>query len=317
MKRIYVNWWGGLGDCILYLSVIHSHKKHFGEQLNFGASSLAIEKKQAELLNVFKSDLVQTPRTEFTKDGSGTDGKEDWGRFDIVPNDNYDYNYSERGWLISNQIVGTSRVLRLDKAAKWMDIPLEYLPYQGPGQRKQVTVQIGGGTVGSLDKYMFDMDALISVAKLIRDAGLDAICVGQAPGDQLKALNGIASHAQCDRLADYFSIVSQSICHVGIDSGMAHVALSCGVPVVTIRKRTWLEHGLGLRWNDSVLVLDKTRDFMADMKSALNQCIREYESTGRVARRIATDPRYAAINIDHVRKCNDIILGHLSENFGI
>ena len=178
---IYVSWWGGLGDCILYLSVIHSHRKHFGKQLKFGTCRQEIERKQSELLQVFKSDLIQTPRTEFTKDNSGLDGHdaEDHDNFDIIPNDNYDYNYAERGYLISNQIVGTSRVLRLNKTVRWLDIPLEYLPYNGTEpQRKQVTMQLNGNCGGRLDRYYFDMDDVVATVEIIKSLGIDVICIG-------------------------------------------------------------------------------------------------------------------------------------------
>lgn len=325
---LHLNWWGGLGDCILYLSAVNCFCLH-NKKINVGAPAEYIEKKMMDLIDLYGKDnkiLFNYIKREIY---ISKEGKENHASFKIHPNDNYDWPFAEKGMFISNQIVGTHRVLKINgEIGSIPHYPLKYLDYfpEKKQERKVIMHLNGYSSGGAFDSYFLSHTDLIQMCEMLYDLKLKVVLYTE-DNEYKKIMDEHKRefpnvHVIQDKdvpLKDFFEEIGSSICHIGVDSGPAHVALSCGVPLISFKKKNYWGAGLGLHWNDFVMhPLDNTRKgFIYEFKEKIQELCHIYETQKEVRRRIITDPDIHAIDLKDWKKKLDVILKYSSFNNGI
>jgi hypothetical protein len=137
-----------------------------------------------------------------------------------------------------------------------LDIPdfyFDYLlfPKNTTKDKRIITIQINGRSSGNLDNYFITISELNKmIEKFNKYYDFKILC------DNIGLCKNMKGSAVIDSsnfmIADLFKIISLSTYHIGVDSGLSHVALSCKVPVITFKKRD-TNNGLHLQRDDTIL----------------------------------------------------------------
>jgi hypothetical protein len=269
MSRIELctNWWGGLGDCILYLSAANAYSIRNNTSLNIGACNDPIEKKMKDLIEIYKpyNDLKFNfiHREEFAPDG-----KEDYTKYQIYGNDNYDRSVREKHHIPKRQIYGTYSILRASgKLNVLPDFDVQYLKFKvkEPRTKMYATIQLNGRSCGPMDYYRLKVQDFKNLFLEFTDY-CDFYILTDNDTDnlqtQFKSFNNVKiTDTRKIGLIDVFDLINNACCHVGVDSGLPHVAMSCTVPYIAIKKIYEQCPGLVSCVNDSVISpLDRIED---------------------------------------------------------
>jgi beta-1,4-mannosyl-glycoprotein beta-1,4-N-acetylglucosaminyltransferase len=264
---LYINWKTGLGDCILHISSYYYYAKKYNKKVYWYANTEIAESKSLELINVYektnsdiKDYLICVPFSTIRKNGT-----ENFGDFIPVPSDNCHREYWKNN-KADRFIHKFTKVLNFDnKIADYKNMPFkaEYIPYKTTkvSSCNYVTVQLCGLTSGSWNtNYHITKEQIVELCQKMVNLGYHIKLFG--PFDYLCKELCSDAHITMEpesTIESLFDVLSNSKLHIGVDSGIAHVALSCGVPYFSFKTITPPDLGFGSK--DCINVLSDNKNY--------------------------------------------------------
>ena len=234
-QYLYINWKTGLGDAILHLSCYYSYAKKCRIKMHWYGNQPEIERKMLELVDIYEKDqpdikqlLIHVPLKTIK-----INGYENFIGYIPIPSDNCNSDY----WVGSKDrfIHKFTKVINFqNKIIPYHEVDkAEYLKYSAaPANERYITMQLCGFSFGSWDNnYKITKEQILNQVQKMLGLGykikilgpFDDFCREISKNDQITLVNNLS-------IKDLFELISGSKLHIGIDSGIAHVALSCGVP---------------------------------------------------------------------------------------
>ncbi len=233
-ENLYINWKGGLGDAILHLSSCYYYGKFKKEKVNLYNNSAGSDKKCKELFEIYKvfnpdiSRYVNIVSVADIRDSNDNEVFEP--KWNPVPSDNCVKEKCNP--LDKNFITSFKRFMNFntDFFCKY----LRYIPVNKYDGKKYVTLHVIGNSGGNyLTDYNITKQRITNLINMITTNGYDVRII-QPVDDFCNELalkfQNVSFVKLNSSLQEMFEVISHATVHIGVDSGPAHVALSCGTP---------------------------------------------------------------------------------------
>ena len=268
---LYVNWKYGLGDAILHISLYYHYAKHMQNKLYFYGNSELIDRKMREFVKLARLEqpdidlwIEQIPVGQIRHNDDGQENFTGWipiASDNCVPEHWCDFEC----YNFISCFVKVMKFGNRDRPADGLDFPHDYLHYpcRNAGSNRVVFHLIGASAGSYADSYDISRSDIITLIERLRSQGYIIVFLQPYDSWMTQTFPWATFHNHENDMQALFDEVSYSRAVFAVDSGVAHVALCCGVPLYLFKKES--VDGLGFHSADAELITAETmlsRDFV-------------------------------------------------------